>query len=268
MTSPFNKSSDPIAAIQREIAEIRRIAEEGARRPFHIPIVSEDPPESDPTNLWLFPDGRLRARHRNVTDTAWVYREWVTTSPGSSTSATAPAPPTATATTHQGVWNAIWSQSYRSTGAQRTDAGATMLYYGSSGDSFNGRNQSLIGFDYAAIATALTGSTINSVALRLTNVHAWYDSGVNIYFGIHNFTSKPATWAGGGIPRQRIVSHHFGKPQYREVPMPLEFAQAIRDGWGKGIAIEAPSTSREFYGYAAGFGSSYTVPQLVITYAK
>jgi hypothetical protein len=129
-------------------------------------------------------------------------------------------------------------------------------------------NQSLIGFDHSAIASALSGSTINAVWLDLTNIHAWYNSGSDIHFGIHNFSSEPSTWAGGGIPRRMIVKHHFGKPQHRTVPMPIEFAQAIRDGWGKGIALESPSTNRAYYGYAGGVGSGHPTPSLIVNYTK
>ena len=268
MTNPLRKDGDPLGRFINEIAEIKRLAQQATSMPFRVPVLNEDPPEDDPTNLWLFPDGRLRGRHLNAAGTLLVYREWVTSAPGADTSATAPATPSAAVVTHEGSWPAIWSQSYRQSGSPRTDLGVTHLYYGSSGDAFNGRNQSLIGFDYAAIATALAGSTVNSVRLSITNVHAWYHSGVQIYFGIHNFGSEPATWAGGGIPRQRITNHHFGKPQFRTVWMPLEFATAIRDGWGKGIALEAPSTSREFYGYAAGVGSGYAPPTLIVNYTK
>lgn len=268
MTSPLRKDGDPMARLVGEINELRRLALAAQSLPFRIPTVVEDPPESDPTNIWAFPDGRIRWRHLNPAGSAYIYREIIATTAGTDTSAAAPAAPPAAAVTHEDSWPAIWTQSYRQSGAARTDQGATHLYYGSSGDAFNGRNQSLVGFDHAAIAAALSGSTINSVRLSMTNVHAWYNSGVQIYFGIHNFSSEPASWAGGGIPRQRITNHHFGKPQFRTVWMPLEFATAIRDGWGKGIALEAPSSSREFYGYAAGVGSGTTPPVLTVNYSK
>jgi hypothetical protein len=270
VTNPLQKSTDPYGDLVRRILAIENEARDALRRPFTIPTLNADPPESDPTNIWMFPDGRIRSRHLNPAGSAFVYREWVSSAPGSGTSATAPAAPVTSPVTQQQTFLAQWSHSYRSTGggAQRTDQGAVMLYYGSSGDSFNGTNRSLVGFDHAAISAALAGSTVNSVHLRLVNVHAWYNSGVNIYFGIHNFSSKPGTWTGGGIPAQRIVSHKFGKPQERYVPMPLAFATMIRDGTGKGIAIEAPDSSREFYGYAAGVGSGYNVPALIIQYTK
>lgn len=264
----MKRGNDAMAALINRIGELERTVREAVAAPLKLPVLEDDPDERDPTNMWLFPDGRLRARHLNTTGTAYVYREWVPTSPGGGTSGTAPAPPVTAPTVHVESHVATWSQSYRQSGAARTDEGVVRLYYGSSGDPFNGRNQSLVGFDYATIAANLAGSTINSVTLRLQNLHSWYFSGVDIYFGIHNFTSEPATWAGGGIPQQRIVKHHFNRNQQRDVSMPLAFAQAIRDGWGKGIAIEAPDSNREFYGYAAGVGSGLQVPTLIINYTK
>jgi hypothetical protein len=265
VTNPLQKSTDPYANLVAEIAEIRKVAEEALRKPFRIPVLNADPAVTDPTSIWLFPDGRLRARHLNPAGSAFITREWVPTAPGAATSAAAPAANPTTGITRQDTWPATWSQSYRQSGAARTDEGTVMLYYGSSGDPFNGQNRSLIGFDYTAIAAALAGSTINGVWLQLQNAHSWYYSGVQIHFGIHNFTSEPSTW-GGGLPRR--VSHKFGSTQWREVPMPIEFAVGLRDGWGAGITIEAPNPSREFYGYAAGVGSGQRLPQLVVNYTK
>ena len=268
MTAPLRKDGDPGGRFVAEINDLRRLVNQAHALPFRIPVVSEDPSEADPTNIWAFPDGRIRWRHLNTAGTTFIYREIISTAAGSDTSATAPATPPSAAITRQENFSGTWSHSYRQSGAQRTDQGATHLYYGSSGDGFNGINRSLVGFDYAAIATALSGSTINWVKMTMTNIWAWYNSGVQVYFGIHNFSSKPATWTGGGIPRQRITNHHFGKPQTRTVDMPLEFATSLRDGWGKGLALEAPSGSREFYGYAAGFGSDNGPPVLTINYTK
>jgi hypothetical protein len=265
VTNPLSKGSDAIGQFSAQLAEIRRMAEEANRRQLTIAVLSEDPPETDQTNIWLLHDGRLRARHRNTADTAWVYREWVPTTAGSGTSATSPAAPPALAVTRQDSWAAIWTQSYRQSGAARTDQGVVRLYTGSSGDSFNGQNRSLIGFDYAAIAAALAGSTVNAVSLTITSLHTYWNSGADIWFGVHNFTSEPATWS-GGLPR--IAKHKFVQAQTRNVAMPIEFATSIRDGTGKGIAIEAPNSSRDYYAYLAGVGSGSPIPVLTINYSK
>lgn len=267
--SGYSKPSDPLDQMSQAIAELQgKVRELSAPQSFRLPILAADPPVTDPINIWLLPDGRLRARHRNTADTAWVIREWVATAAGSTSSGTAPAPPPPAPVTRQDSWTAQWSQSYRQSGAARTDLGVTHLYYGSSGDGFNGRNRSLIGFDYAAIASALSGSTVLSVSLRLINIHSWYNNGSDIHMGVHNFTSEPATWAGGGIPRSMVAKYHYGKPEDKTVSLPLYFATDIRDGVGKGIAFESPSDSRTFYGYAAGVGSGYIAPTLTVQYAK
>lgn len=265
----FKVSTDPIAQLQAKIQELERTLRDitGVGK-MRIPLLAADPPTTDTsTNIWLLPDGRLRARHRNTADTAWVYREWVSTSPGSGTSASAPAPAPAAPITRVGVYAAQWSQSYRSTGAARTDDGTIRLYYGSSGDPFNGMNRSLVGFNHATIASDLSGSTVTKVQLTLLNIHSWFNSGSDIHFGVHNYTSEPATWTGGGIPRSMVSKHHFNRGQQRTIDLPLYFATDIRDGTGKGIALESPSTSRSFYGYASGVGDTVT-PVLRVEYAK
>jgi hypothetical protein len=269
MTGPSQRTNDPLALLALRIGEIERVMREANSKSIRIPVLAADPSEADPTNIWLFPDGRLRMRHLNTLGTAYVYREFVATAPGSSSSATAPASPATTAKVNTALYPAVWSQSYRGDAQPRTDDGTVMLYFGQSpGDTFNGLNASLIGFDYTTIASNLTGSTINSVKLRLQNLASYNPDGVQIYFGIHNYTAEPATWSGTGIPAERIVNHHFGKVEEKDVELPIAFAQAIRDGWGKGVAIQAPNSNREFYGKAAGFGSGLTLPTLIINYTK
>lgn len=233
---------------------------------FVLPVLGGNPPTSDPTNMWVLFDGRLRVRWWD--GSAWQYREYAPITP------TAPAPPAPpakppAAKTRTKTWTAEWTQTYQGDGDKRTDdRGNKYLVYGSSGDSFNGRNRSLIGFDYADIDSTLTGSTVKRVQLRLTNVHAYWNSGVDIWFGIHNVTSEPASWPSGSIVRSKISKQHFGKPQTKTVDLPLEFATRIRAGTGKGIAIEAPDGDVAHYGYAGGVGSGYTPPQMTVTYVK
>lgn len=269
MTKPLRRTDDPVDRLAQRIGELEAAVRDLSRpRDFQIPVLAADPPETDITNMWLMPDGRIRARHRNPAGTAFVYREWVSTTAGSGSSGTAPAPPAPAPISRTGKWTATWSQSYRQSGSARTDGGVTRLYYGSSGDSFNGMNRSLVGFDTAAIAAALAGSTIRAVRVALTNDHAYWNAGAWIHFGIHNFSTEPASWAGGGIPSSMAQKYLFKRDQHREVALPLSFASAIRDGWGYGVALESPSTSRDFYGFAYGVGSGITPPVLTVEYDK
>lgn len=270
MTSPgFRKPTTPYDALAQQIAELAASVRDLQRpHPVQIPVLSADPPLTDPTNIWLFPDGRMRARHLNSAG-SWVTREWVPTTAGSATTASAAVTPGTAATTKQTEWPATYTQSYRQSGAARTDNGAIDLYYGSSGDSFNGLNRSLIGFDHANIASTLSGAEIIAVWIKMTNKHSYNNSGSDVHLGVHNFSSEPATWGGGGIPRSMVQRFHWGKgEQNKVVIIPLVFAQAIRDGWGKGVALESPTTSRTYYGYMAGIGSGYPPPVLIVQYAK
>jgi hypothetical protein len=267
MTQSFRRDVDPVAALARKIEAMEQAIRDLQQRPFRIPVLATDPDSTELTNIWMLHDGRLRTRKRNSADTAWVIDEWVRTAPGSSSSSTSPPAPAAAPTSRVLTSLALWSQSYSGAGAARTDDGTVKLYYGNGGDGL-GRNRALIGFDYAAIATALSGSTIKSVRLDLQNLATYYPGGATAYFGIHNYTSEPATWAGGGIPQSMAASAQLYPAQESTIFLPLDFATSIRDGTGKGVAMEAPSDSLEFYGVAAGFGSGYALPTLTVEYAK
>lgn len=234
---------------------------------FRIPVLASDPPDTDATNIWLLHDGRLRTRKRNSADTAWVIDEWVRTAPGSSASATSPPAPTAAPISREGRFTSVWSRSYQQGGNARTDEGVQRLYYGYS-DATNGRNRSYIGFDHTAIAAALAGSTVTGVALEILNLQAGAPTGAQAFFGIHNVSgaAAPTTWQGTAL--SQFTGAVMKGPEKITVPLPLEFATYIRDGTGKGIAIEVPTDNVANSGYAAGVGSGYDEPVLVVSYSK
>lgn len=231
-------------------------------RSFIIPTLSGDPSPEDPTNMWLLADGRLRTRHWN--GLAFVIKEYTPVAPTATVPPPLPAVP-ATPITRSQTWEATWTQSYKGDGSARTDLGEQVLFYGSAGDA-NGLNRSLVGFDHASIASALAGSTVKAAQLTMTNLSTSLGIGANVYFGIHNSSSEPGTWP--SIPRSKIFRSLFGSSETKTVNVPIEFATSIRDGAGKGIAIEAPDNNRANYGYAAGVGGGYTPPRLTVTYVK
>lgn len=253
------RKPDPAA---RFIEQIKQLTRAQGRPPMVFPVLSADPPETDPTNIWLLTDGRLRSRVWN--GAAYVYREYTPITP---TAATPPpyVPQGTAETTQEGVYEATWSQSYVGNGTQRGGDGTVLLYYGEQGDG-TGRNKALIGFNYSAIVTDLTGADIRKVQLVFNTVRSPWNSGSDVHFGIHNSTTEPSTWP--AIPRSMITTISFGPSQTLTVSLPLEFATAIRDGSGKGIAVEAPSDDAGFAGVAAGVASGYTTPTLIVTYVK
>lgn len=258
--TPTGPESEFVAALrgmQRQIDELRS-------SPLRVPVLPEDPDVTNPINIWLLHDGRLRMRHRNSADTAWVIREYVATSAGTPTSTTAPPPPAPAPVSRQGTYPAQWSASYRQAGPKRTDYPGRM-FWGSSGDSFNGRNRAYMGFDYALIASELSGGTVNRVRLVMQSLHTYYSS-AKIGFGYHSQTAAPANWA--GTVASFVSTQSINKTQLKTFDLPLAFGTAIRDGVSRGIALEAPNSSTDYYGYAGGVGGGVTTPTLIIDYAK
>jgi hypothetical protein len=261
------RPEDDNASLARRIAALEARARDSRYTAFRIPVLAQDPDVIDPTNIWLLHDGRLRTRKRNSADTAWVIDEWVRTAPGSSTSATSPPAQGAVATSQFVQMNATWSRSYTAAGAARTDDGVQRLYYGYN-DATNGRNRSYLGFDYTTLASILSGSTITGVQLYLQNLYSNSSQGSDLYFGLHNVSGAvaPSTWQGtilSQAAKQRMIG-----PEARYIDLPIIFGTSIRDGTAKGLAIEVPDDSPTRYGYAAGVGSGYDVPELIVYYSK
>lgn len=266
----YVRLTSPEATIAKAV---EAIADERLRpQSFVIPVLQNDPSTSDPTNLWMTTNGRLRGRYWN--GSTWVYMDYplrsdITAPPAVTPPPAPPARPTQIKT-YKTTWTATWSQTYKGDGSKRTDSkGENYIVYGNSGDGFNGTQRALVGFDYANILSTLASSTIKSVQLKMTNVHAYWNSGVDVYFGLHNVTSEPSSWPSSGSLVDRKTAHSkFGKPQTKTIELGISFGNRLRAGQAKGLAIEAPSSSRDYYGYAGGVGSGYTPPQLIITYAK
>lgn len=255
----------------RFAAKIRSLQERPKPVAFVIPTLAADPPEGDPTNLWMRYDGRLRGRFPNsggtFTYVDYPMRTDATSPPAVPAYPPAPALPAAPMT-YQNAYVASWSQGYKGDGSKRLDTvGELNLPVGSRPDAF-GVQRSLIGFPAATIAADLAGSTIYNVSLSLQLVDSALENGVDLYFGIHNEAAEPTIFPDGSLPASRIASAHFTKGDVITVPLPLEFAMRLRAGTGKGIAIEAPGSASDFYGIAAGVGSGYFVPQLLVTFAK
>jgi hypothetical protein len=264
----FRRSSGPIGELVRRITELERavrsLSHDGS---FQIPVVEIDPDPSERINLWLFPDGRLRGRHWNPTGTAWVIREWVATSPGGSTSSIAPAPPADAAVSYRSSYEATWSASYTSDGTKRTDEAALLMAYGQV-EPANGRGRSLAGFDHATIQSDLASSTIYGVSLTMQNRSSVWDSGSTVYVGVHDFSSEPATWAGGGIPISMGVGAFFTPQETKTFPLSIAIGGMLRDGSALGIALEVPSSDPGLAGYMSGVAPQYSAPVLTVDYAK
>lgn len=262
----FPHVHDPYAALAGEISKLRDQLRALQTGPFRIPVLAADPATTDPTNIWAFADGRIRMRYRDAGG-SYVIKEWAAVvTPGASTSATAIYAQTAAPISRTGSWSATWSAGYAGSGAARADV-PTLVPWGNAGDAY-GRNRGLLGFDYAAIATALASSTITGVRLTGLNLNSFYGTGSETYLGVHNYTAAPGTWAGGGIPLPQNSHQIFPHGEPATLTLPIVFGTMLRDGTGKGISVEAPNDGREYYGLLAGVSSGYTVPKLEIDYSK
>lgn len=260
-TTPEGKFAEQV---KRLVLDILR------RQRFVIPTLSADPPTTDPTNLWMRWDGRLRGRYWNGSGYTYVdypMRSDITSPPAVPAY---PSPPASAATpqTYVTTWPGTWSQSYQGSNAKRTDTiGEQNLVFGTEG-SF-GLQKSLVGFDYTSIVSALTGSTIQEVKLTMTMLHTYWPDSVSPMFGMHNLTSEPTTYDSPGSTILRYgFTDTWSRGETKTVNLPMAFAQQLRAGTAKGLVLEAPNSDPGFFGYAAGVGSGYTPPQLTITYAK
>jgi hypothetical protein len=238
---------------------------------FIVPNFAADPPESDPTNLWMRYDGRLRGRYWNGASFTYVdypMRSDITAPPA--VPAYPPAPASSAAPlTYTTTWAATWSQSYTGSGTKRTDPiGELHLLSGMDPTGVYGQQKGIAGFDYAAIAASLAGSTISKIELTVTVINAYWPTGGEVYFGAHALTAEPTTFDPAGSLLRYGSSAQFVPGSVVTVPLPLTFAQSFRSGTVRGLVFESITSDVGAFVQLAGVGSGYTEPQLTVTYAK
>jgi hypothetical protein len=253
------RSGDPYDQIMQEIQRLRDDVQSLRSSPFRIPVVDADPVVDLGTNAWLMNDGRLRVRTASGTIKEYAP---VGTPGGTTTTVAKPTPPPAKKT-YTKTWTAQWTQSYQEDNDQRT--GTDYLYYGYA-DTFNGRQKSLIGFDYNNIKTNLTGASVSKVELFFHQLHSWWNWGGHVRFGMHNNTVKPTSY--GGVVKNNMTDATFGPSQAKWVTVATEFGIRFRDGTGRGVLIDNLTDDHAYYGYGAGVSGNGYPPQIRITYVK
>ena len=242
-------------------------------RPFdqpYIPTLSSDPSASSGINLWLTTGGELRARLAN--GTVQRFAPVTTTTSSSSTppppTTTAPKPPVYVPKTRVVVSTANWSATYRQNGTKRTEN--NHMYYGRV-EGFNGIQRSLAGFP-SSLQTTLSGNRgIQKVELYVYNLHAWFNSGVDLSIYGHGYDSEPASSPGVGT---LIGTYRFPKVGVRSAatggwfPVPVSVGQRLASGYYKGISFYRNSSSVSYYGYARGVSDGGYPPRVRVTYVK
>jgi hypothetical protein len=253
--------ADPTERMAAQIRDLQRVVQELVTRPAYVPILNTAPSADYTGNVWMYPDGKLNMRMKDGT-----IKQVALAAPSAPTTTNpTPAPQPVT---HTGTWRAVWGQAYRQAGGV-TGGNDQMLYHGDSGESsYNGLQKSLIGFPYATIATALSGSTIKKCEFWIYQVHTYWNNGGTQWVGAHSNASQPGSY--GGVVHEQISSFHVNPGQASWHTVSTEFGSRLRDGSAKGVLLTAPTHDRTYYGYAHGGSGTPTeqMPMLRITYVK
>lgn len=162
----------------------------------------------------------------------------------------------------------LWSRAYNGNGTPGSYTNANSLYQGYNQSDGNGVRKSMIGYDYATIASDLSGATIQNVSLTMYFAHWYNNSGGTCNIGYHNYAggSAPASYQTVGFI---YASTGWPKPGLRTVDLTAAgLGTVLKSGAAKGVTIgDGASTSATYYGYANGAAMS-NPPSLTITYTK
>ncbi|MCH0562135.1 hypothetical protein [Streptomyces sp. MUM 2J] len=158
--------------------------------------------------------------------------------------------------TYTKTYNASWSGSYANRGSYNSYYGNKCLqgYYSST----NGMQASLIGFP-SALATDLSGATIQKAEIYLYFDHWYYNSGGKAVVKAHKHTSRPSTFSSDS--EAKTIS--WGKNVGKWVDITSVFDST---SW-RGIALDPNNSDKTYYGRAQGVGQTYP-PKLRVTYTK
>jgi hypothetical protein len=242
-------------ALANELMDLRAQVDAVRETGFRIPVLNADPPAGDPTNVWLFADGRLRVRLPNGT-----VQQVIMTAGGATTSSVAkPANPSPV--TYQTEWAAVWTQTYNTAGAQSGTGIELQAGRATDGQTY----KAAWSFNTTAARAALAGARIMNAEVFLDVVEqARADARVRI--GGHIWTAKPATYPGfipGGPSSVAPVV-----PGAQWITVDTRVGDMLRDAQLDGLAIEQGTDDPSYWVRLGGFGGSYGPPRVRLTYVK
>jgi hypothetical protein len=165
------------------------------------------------------------------------------------------------------TWGSTWTRSYNEPDPIREADGR--MWQGYFNDGYNGNNVATIGFDDAAIRSALAGATIDKTEVYLYAEH-WYDNaGGTVVLGSHNQSAPLSTYP----PYARTVDQarwHLNKPEGRWVTVTNVIGEWFRDGYARGLLLDALKFGHnlEYYGRFKGQNAGGYRPHLRIHYTK
>jgi hypothetical protein len=175
-------------------------------------------------------------------------------------------PPPPVPKTYTKTYQPTWSRTYDGDNTTTWDDSAHCYqgYYSSD----RGNTRSLVGYPYATIMSDLSGATVNSVKITFKVLHAYYNAGMEVHIGGHNYTSKPSTWADANVSQNWNQKGSAVAGSTYTVTLVSTFGANLKSGAWKGIAFgPGSSNSLTYYGYLAGY-SETGKPYLTITYTK
>jgi hypothetical protein len=256
MTGGFRK--DPNDKLTTELTLLRQQVNALLQKQTVVPILDTDPDPTQPGNIWVFADGRLRVRLYDGT-----IKEWAAVAvPGSGTSGTPKPVRPSGGTTLRNQWVANWSQSYQDDGSARADY-PERLWIGNY-VGILGNNAALIGFDWADIQTQLVGAEITGVRVYYSNAYANQPAGIHTYWGTHNNPTQPAVWQ--SVVDYPIADRWYGPSEAGWTSLPSWVGEEFRDSAAFGLLV-AGGDGVGVNGW--GYGVTTTTPPILeITYVK
>ncbi|MFP3990983.1 hypothetical protein U9R90_26655 [Streptomyces sp. E11-3] len=158
--------------------------------------------------------------------------------------------------TYTKTYTASWSGSYAKRSGYNAYYNSACLqgYYSSN----NGTQAALVGFP-AALASDLSGATIEKAEVYLYFEHWYSASGGKAVIKAHSHASRPAKFSSDSESKTISWSRNQGKW--------VDITSVFDSTKWRGIALDPNSTSRTYYGRARGAGQTYP-PKLRVTYTK
>ncbi|MFB8026032.1 MULTISPECIES: hypothetical protein [unclassified Streptomyces] len=154
------------------------------------------------------------------------------------------------------TYAATWSGSYSSRGSYNSTWGNSCYqgYYSSS----NGMQASLIGFS-SALASDLSGATIQKAEIYLYFDHWYNNSGGRAVIKAHGHTSRPSSFSCDAESKTVTWAKNAGAW--------VDITSVFDSTRWRGIALDPNTSGLTYYGRARGYGQG-NPPKLKVTYTK
>lgn len=168
---------------------------------------------------------------------------------------------------HTSTYKATWSGSYDSDNGPRSGGDGNYCYQGYV-SSTHGNQRSLVGFDYSAIQSALSGATVTGCKLTFKVNHAYWNDGATVRIGTHNYTAEPSSWNGTNVTEARISKTGCKSGVTYTVDLGTSIGGEFKSGSSRGISF-GPGASNSYDYYCYIYGNSFSAePYLTFTYTK